>query len=287
MALQNIFTQSIKPSTLSQLRDSHSFVSFITYFEKDCKVFIESTTDLEDISCRFGDLSKHLTEKKLLDTFLQRTAMNSRFCSLRLTPLDKHLTGLWSSFTTGEQQIRQECEIQTGKNLDFPLSKEAFEQLSETEKVQVREAMEKSLSNYVNLIVGLSGLINQIFFVFESQCKMICSLACYHFAISYARDSIIQHAEIWSALKKLSKSAKDPGTECEICLMQQDCKFSVDFMALANIYCYAIKVRMLADYDSYFYDNVVWQKLKVYFDNLRLVIQSQKTITKKCVGVGA
>lgn len=287
MTYQNAFTQSIKPSSLSQLKEQKDFLDFMAYFETDCKHFIESRSESKDLECRFGAITERLTKKGLLQGFLQRTAMHSRLSLLRLTPLDQHLRYYWDNYTNGEQQIRKECEIKTGRQFQFPLSQEEIEQLAEKENVIVQEAMQKSLSNYVNLIVGLSGLINSVFFAFESQCKILCSITCYSFAIKYAREAIIQHAEVWSALRKLGKVNPVSGVECDICLMQQDCRFVVSFEALANIYCYAIKVRMLADYESFFFDNIIGQKLKVYFDNLKLVIQNQKSVADKCMGVRA
>lgn len=212
--------------------------------------------------------------------------MHNRLSLLRLEPLDQHLKRLYDSYADGEKRIRDECETEVNRSLQFPFSKEDIDQLSEKEQEIVQEAMKKSFSNYVSLIVGLSGLINSVFFAFESQCKILCAFTCYSFAIKYAREIIIQHADIWSALKKLGKATSEATVDCEICLMHQDCKFSVSFAALANIYCYAIKVRMLADYESYFFDNVVWQNLKAYFDNLKQVILNQQAIRAKCEVVG-
>ena len=66
--------------------------------------------------------------------------------------------------------------------------------------------------------------------------------------------------------------------------MQNDCEFLMDFEALANIYCYAIKIRMIADYeDILFKEEQVWFIIKDYFEILKFVINEQENIRKKCM----
>jgi hypothetical protein len=281
MAPSNAFTQSIKPSSLTELKNVEVFKDFMANFEGDCKLFIASTSDLKEIDCMFKNISKYLQDRNLLDSLIERINVHSRFSELRLAPVEAHLDYFYKSWVLSEKQIGAEYEALTAKKYQDIL-KENLSTLSEKERSIVREILNKSTQNYISLVVGVSGLINQIFFVLESQCKIICSLTCFPFAISYSKDNLIQHAEVWLTLKKIGKLGSDH-EDCAICRMQEKCSYSIDFAALANVYCYAIKVRMLADYDRFFYDNSVWQHLKAYFDNLKSVIVCQQTISKKYV----
>lgn len=282
MASQNVYVQSIKPESLKALRDVKHFAEFMGFFENDCKVFINTCLQIKELENRLTEIFANLQSKNLERNFIDRTATHSILTSIKLTPLDKHLKLLWDEYNANEESIREDFKNRVGKGLTLPLPDGILDGLTTQEKAIVQQCMNDSFANYVNFIVGIGGLINSLFFGFESQCKVLCAFACYSFSISYSRDYIIQHREILATLRKLGNSAERAG-ECEICVMQSNCTFALSFDALANIYCYAIKVRMLADYGTLFYTNKLWENLKIYFDNMRKIVTNQVSITEKCL----
>jgi len=95
--------------------------------------------------------------------------------------------------------------------------------------------------------VHLSVLLSQMFFALEFSCRMLCSIGCYKFAHKISRSEVIQHKELWRQLKKLGKKT---GGECDVCAVRESCDFEIDFLALARVYAYAIKMRQIVDYTN-------------------------------------
>ena len=172
-----------------------------------------------------------------------------------------------------------------GKEISLPPSENEYESLKSEERELVNLACQKQRMNYIFFIVGIVGLVNQAFFALESSCKIIGSLGCIHFSIRFASNLIIQHSDVWQVLKRLGKLSEE-GINCKICRVNNSCKFSVNFEALANVYCYAIKIRMLSDYDDLFYSHQEsWEKVELYFDKIEKIINENMMIKNKCFEV--
>jgi len=72
--------------------------------------------------------------------------------------------------------------------------------------------------------------------------------------------------------------------DCQRCQMKNNCTLQINFEALSNIYCYAIKIRMLADYEEIFFkDQKILDYINDYFDILENVIKVQENIKIKCM----
>jgi len=283
MALQNPYTRSIHPKSIADIRTPLKFKEFMDYFERDCNNFVASCSHYHDLVVRFSEIRRELNKKKILNKYLLRVDRHSRLTNYRVGPIQEHLNLLWNYYVNRNTEIYKSCQDDIGRNISLPPTQEELGSFTADEVLTVKEAVQELELNYINFIVGITGLIDSTFFAFESECKTFCSLACFGFSIFYALDEIIQHKDIWLTLKRLGNAVQTLSTDCEICLMKENCRFSINFEALANVYCYAIKVRMLADYEDFFYTTQIWEGIKVYFDKLKHIMHNQALIKDKCL----
>ena len=254
------------------------------YFRRDYDIFIDSCSNVDDIATRFYEIRDKLSSKVLLNDYIDRVNFHSRLANYKSSPIHENLTNLWNNYLIEVDEIHQFCQNNVRINITFPISEEELDSLEEQEKEIIQQALKRFQLTYINFMTMVIGLINLIFSVFETECKVICSLSCFAFSIIYAQNKIIQHNEVWKALRRLSRIGSRKSINCEICQMQNDCEFLMDFEALANIYCYAIKIRMIADYeDILFKEEQVWFIIKDYFEILKFVINEQENIRKKCM----
>ncbi len=283
-SLQNPYTESIKPKVIEELRDPTKLNELMNYFKGDYEIFIDSCSNVDDLVSRFSEIRSKLSSKDLLNDFLDRINLHSRLASYKSNSIQEYLTNLWNKYVTEMDEIHQFCQYNIAINISFPLSEAEFDSLEDKEKEIVRQAYERFDIAYINFIAIVIGLINVIFSAFETECKMVCSLGCFAFSISYAQNSIFQHDRVWKTLRRLSSIGSRESINCEICQMQNDCNFLMNFKALANIYCYAIQIRMLADYEEVlFKERQMWDLIKDYFEILKYVIIKQENIKNRCM----
>ena len=91
MSLQNSYTNSIGPKSLSQLRQIPNFVEFMSYFERDCEEFIRSCIQLDDFVAHFSLIGKEMDSKSLLTNFLSRVNFHSTLADYKISPVKKYL----------------------------------------------------------------------------------------------------------------------------------------------------------------------------------------------------
>ena len=285
-ALQNPYTNSISPGSISNLRDVPSFVEFMGYFERDCKEFIRSCKQLDDFIAHFSKIGRELRSKDMLDGLLTRVNFHSTLTDYKVEPIEDYIKLLWQDYLRRNGEIYYRVQTELSRPISLPPSEEEFESLTSDEQRLVTQAYEELQINRIRFIAGVGGFITQIFFAVESTCKILCSLGCFPFSILYAQHEIISHGNVWRCLKRLGKIIQR-NISCQICMVTSTCHFSINFEALANVYCYAIKFRMLSDYEDFFYNyEESWERIKVYFDKLKEVIRSQRKIEEKCLEAG-
>jgi hypothetical protein len=282
--LQNAFTNSISPGSLSKLRKNGAFSEFMEYLQRDYEIFIETHDKLDSFLEHYKIIQKQLMDRELLHNFIERIDFHSKLRDYKISALDEYLPKLFTGYNSILEEILEDLKRDIGNTVSFPIDKQQFEALTDRQKESILEAEERIQLSYNQLVGVISGLINTIFFAFESSCKISCSLGCWEFAISFSTNNIIQHDSIWKTLRKLGKIAQEKTTRCDRCLMDKGCDFEIDFEALANSYCYAIQMRMLMDYEIFFYENSkVWNQVTEYFKKLREIIDCQKAIQNKCL----
>ncbi len=133
--------------------------------------------------------------------------------------------------------------------------------------------------------IHLSVLLSQMFFALEFSCRTLCSLGCYNFALKALRAEIIQHEELWKQLKYLGSKQ---GPNCQICIVRDTCDSKVDFLSLARIYAYAMKVRQVSDYTTRFASlNIFKSQLAnppfAYFLMLTKIVERNFSIARDCI----
>lgn len=287
-ALQNTFTNTIRPASISRLLESAVFSDFMKYFRRDCRVFVATHDKVNTFLKHYKIIQKELRSRKLSSDLIRRISFHLKLRDYKISALEEYLSVLYDGYSRRIQEIHDDLVRDIGRGITIPVEKHEFERLAEEEKELVLKAEERIQSSHIQFVGIIGGLINLMFFAFESSCKVSCSLSCWSFAVLFAKNRIIQHDTIWKALRRLGKIEERTSTRCVACLMDKSCDFEIDFESLANIYCYAIKIRMLTDYEDFFYENPkVWYQVEEYFKKLRDVIDSQKVIETKCLEVKA
>jgi hypothetical protein len=282
----NVYTSSISPESLSIVRNEQNFSEFMEFFEKECNLFIDSCPNVGIFLSHFLKIIGELASQNVDKDLLKRIDFHSRLTEYRVSSIDDFLNILWIDYKNKNDQTYLEFRDKVNQPVSLPPTEDELAGLSQGEKEIVQTTLQKLQSNYIRLIAGVGGFINTIFFAFEAQCKIICSLGCYPFSIRYAQDNIITHGEIWKSLRRLGKVDGLKNVECQICSLRNSCNSELNFRSLANVYCFAIKVRMLSDYEEFFYSyDKTWEKLKLFFDNIKLVIGCEQEIKQKCFGM--
>ncbi len=282
--LQNAFSNSIGPGTLSKLLKNGAFSNFMEYFQKDCEIFVATHDKLDSFLEHYKIIQKQLMDRNLLDNFSARIGFHSKIRDYKISAIDEYRPRLYYEYNSSLKEILKDLTRDIGRTVSFPIDKQQFEALTDRQKESVLEAEERMQLSYIQFVGLISGLINTIFFAFESSCKVSCSLGCWDFAMVFSKNILIQHKLIWKTLRKLGKVVEEKITRCGGCLMDEDCDFEIDFEALANSYCYAIQMRMLMDYEIFFYENPkIWNQVDEYFKELREIIDCQKVIQSKCL----
>jgi len=284
--LQNTFTNTIRPASISHLRESAVFHEFMKYFDKDCDVFVATHGEVATFVKHYKIIQRELQNRKFLSSFLGRIIFHSKLRDYKISAVENYLSELYDGY---KERLKAICDAlmgRIGRKISFPIERKDLEALTEEEKNLVLEAEREIQLSHIQFVGLISGLINLMFFAFESSCKISCSFGCWDFAVSFANNKIIQHNAIWRTLRRLGKIEERTFTRCAVCLMDKNCNSEIDFEALANIYCYAIKIRMLTDYENFFYKNPeFWNQIDKYFKKLKGVIDGQKAIETKCVEV--
>lgn len=195
-----------------------------------------------------------------------------------------YLDKLWKNYQFKINGLYQFCQDNVRINVSFPISQDDIDSLEGEEKDILIQANKDHYSLYLNFIVMIVGLINIIFSALEAECKIVCSLSCFTFSLSYAQNDIIQHHQVWKTLRRLGQITSHNNKDCQSCQMQNNCTFQINFEALSNIYCYAIKIRMLADYEEIFFkDQKMLSYINDYFNILENVINEQENIKIRCM----
>lgn len=111
------------------------------------------------------------------------------------------------------------------------------------------------------------SIIGRLFFSIEHSCRVACSLADPEFARKTASGEVIDHREVFRSLGKLGRSLSRSG-----------------FSELAKLYAYTIKMRMLADYDEYYYDNevVLTSAISKLLPMAKFIYARQKGLMLEC-----
>lgn len=284
--LQKSFTHSIHPTSLSHLRKSSVFLEFMRCFHEDCRAFMATRSEIDSLLKHFKTIYQELDSRNLLSNFLVRLNLHSKLRDYKTSAVAEYRLALYDGFDKRIRAIHDCLLRDLGREIALPIDKSNLERLPSEDKQLILRAEEDLQLAFIQFVGLISGLVSTMFFAFESSCKMSCSLGCFSFAVLFARDEIIQHRTIWKTLRRLGETGKTTETRCITCLMNKDCNFEIDYEALANIYCYAIKIRMLTDYELFFYENPsIWSQIEEYFKKLREIIDSQKEIETKCLEV--
>ena len=92
----------------------------------------------------------------------------------------------------------------TGLSISLPLSQKEYDMLDPARKAIVDDAQALLQSINVQILSVLLQAIGLSFHLFESACRVSCSLACQEFAQKAAKCQTAHHEDVWKTLKRLS-----------------------------------------------------------------------------------
>ncbi|MBA7505813.1 hypothetical protein ES706_04490 [subsurface metagenome] len=285
MSLQNPYTQSIHPGSISKIQNDSNFLEFMGYFQRDSDLYIKSCSKFSDLLVQFYQIRNELFKRALQDAYLKRIEFHSRMMDYKVDSIGQYIEGLWQKYVQRTEEIYDLALEELGKTISLPPTPEELEKLTEEEKTIVGKAQREIEIIYIHFIVGVVAFVDLMFFAFESACKVFCSFGCYAHSIKYARGEIFSHSDVWKTLKRLGRVEEKQNINCLICSIEKTCHFTINFEALANVYCYAIQIRMLSDYDEFFYTyKRTWENIQPYFQKLNDIINTIRKVKISWLG---
>lgn len=277
MALQNRYTQSIRPNSLDDFNTIQDYKDMMDFFNSDSQEFIDSLDSLASFERHHNSVYAVIVNHQMYN---QRLLYHKELRKNKLLTIKKYLSISYTQFQLEFYNItgRLTSSGYTPQNFDNPTS----EQIG-------------LLNDYFNLVYSFLGLIqgfiNVLFFGFESSAKILAGLGCLEFSTTLSNNQKFTHTDVWNALRHLSHYV--PFGVCQQCQLQNQCTFTLNFEAYANCYAYIIKTRMLSDYSALFYAlanplaGTLGDDLKIlfkYFFNIETLISGQNRIENVCMG---
>lgn len=265
------FSNSIDPTTIP--KTNKEIKRLLECLTKDSISYLDSIKDSDSFVSHFKEsILPRVEKKKLPEKFVEEI---DKFASAELIKT----TFVTSSFAKILEKTSEDIEWWMEK-----YSKKAKLRRGEPETFELDDLIDTTKIAYEDF-VHLSVLLSQMFFALEFSCKMLCGFGCYRFALKVSKSEIIQHKEIWRQLKKLGQKT---GYDCEVCAVKESCDFEIDFLALARVYAYAMKVRQIADYTTRLaslniFKSGLFEPPLEYFSCLTKIVENNFFLGKKCL----
>jgi hypothetical protein len=243
--------QCLRHDTILYLNSTKSFKEFKNHFQESILPKLEEKNSLE----RYFDLIQRYSQTELIKTTFVANSLGRIF-----EDTVEHV-GEWVAKRRKAKRLRGES---VSLDMDyFP------------------ELLRIAYGDFIHLSI----LLSQMFFALEFSCRTLCSLGCYDFALKVLRAEVIQHDELWKQLKLIGLKQ---GRNCEICVVRDTCNFKIEFLSLARIYAYAMKVRQVSDYTTRFASlNIFKSELAnppfTYFLTLTEIVEKNFCLTMDCI----
>ncbi len=134
-----------------------------------------------------------------------------------------------------------------------PIDSDVAERLTNSELDEMRDA--SIIRGYSrDAILNTCGyFISELFFSFESMCRVICMGSCLEIFLKTTSPKItLQHTDIFKALNQLSKHP-DYKIACQICKASMVCESFEIFKSLRDFYLLIYHLRVIRDYKTEYY----------------------------------
>jgi len=264
-------SNSIHPSTIPTTRKEVE--DLLQCLSDDSRLYLDSASDFNKFKNHFQkSIIPKLQEKKISKKFIETVSRHSRTELIKTTFVATNLEKIF---------------LDTVKHVDEWMEKHSSASKIKKGKPDIDDpsVMPDLLRIAYGDFIHLSILLSQMFFALEFSCRTLCSLGCYHFALRISKDEVVQHNEVWKQLKRFSEKK---GHQCDICNVRETCDFNIDFLALARIYAYAMKIRQISDYTNVFSSlDVLNTGLAmppfIYFDSLIGVMETNFSVAKDSI----
>ena len=167
-----------------------------------------------------------------------------------------------------------------------PIPEDMAKSLSEKDLDTIRDANVILGYTTVSILNTCGQFVSEMFFSFESMCRVICMSSCLEIFLKTITPNIsLQHQDISKALNRLSKPERDR-VLCKMCKADIFCKCYPVFQYLADFYSLLYHMRVIRDYRKEYYmaeglaSNLINKYLSVGF---RAVCKADK-IMEKSIG---
>jgi tetratricopeptide (TPR) repeat protein len=265
------FSNSIDPTTIP--KTNKEIKHLLECLTKDALSYLNSIKHSDSFVSHFQEsILPRLEQKKLSKKFVDKI---DKYASAELIKT----TFVASSFGKILEKTREDIEWWMER-----YSKEAKLRRGAPETFELNDLIDTTKIAYEDF-VHLSVLLSQMFFALEFSCKMLCGFGCYRFALKVSKAEVIQHKEVWRQLKRLGQKT---GYDCEACAVKESCDFKIDFLALARVYAYTMKVRQITDYTTRLaslniFKSGLFKPPLAYFSYLTKIVESNFFLGKKCL----
>lgn len=264
------FSDSINPNAIP--KSNEEIRQLLNCLAKDSSLYVDSTKRSDGFVSHFQKaILPRLEQKKLseklaseIDRYARTELVKTTFV---LSSFSRHFDKTLEDIQWWTEKYGEKAKLRRGEQTGTP----GLGDLTDVMKIAYED------------FVQLSVLLSQMFFALEFSCKMLCSIGCYKFACKVLKSEVIQHRELWKQLKKLGQ--KTDG-ECDICAVKESCNFQIDFLALARVYAYAIKIRQLVDYKTKLssldiFKSGLFEPPFLYLSHLPRIIENNFLLAKK------
>ena len=250
MVTENDFTSSIDPSSLARVMADRNYIRIASKgVRNQAHRIVQSMKYRRELRDNF--LNNILVDFKQ-DEYRQHVANIGRLYEKKLT----YSTILSRRIAANVEVLKKRGPpVYKGmRTRDYVVKRHLYSELTEEERDEWREvSIGHWLADY-DTTSSVCTLACQLFFGLEFACRNVCAISCKSFAHKVNKEQVIQHMEVWKTLKKLGGERNR--IECAICANERSCHFKFAFMALANMYAYSSKIRMLSDYtEEPFHEN--------------------------------
>jgi len=250
LASENDFISSIDPSSLARILADKDYLRIASKgVKKESHALVMTIRNKRDLKANFH--KNILVDFKEAD-YRRRVAQIGRMYEKKLT-----YSVVLSRRTMAELEEIKRRGPPKYKGIptrEYVIKRQLYLGLTEKEREQWRKASIAGWLVDYDLCSMVSTLACQLFFGLEFACRSLCAVSCKSFAHKVNKGQVVQHLEVWKTLKKLG--GEKSKIECDICANKRNCSFGFDFTALANLYAYSSKIRMLSDYtEEPFHEN--------------------------------
>jgi hypothetical protein len=235
----------LSPNSVTKLLSDESWVG--TYFD----YFKEAANNIEKCELPDDDLLKRRILEPMGIRYLDYRSDFQRWMLIAHYK-NKSLLKAFHDLDNNLESYNSAKDKYAGVKLG-PIPQDVAQNLSEKELSTIRDANIILSYTAISILNTCGHFISEIFFSFESMCRVICMASCLEIFLKTVTPNVsIQHQDISKALNRLSNPERDR-VLCKMCKADSCCKSSDIFKYLSDFYMLLYHMRVIRDYHKEYY----------------------------------